>query len=65
VGRLTLRQQDVTAEEGKKTASLIEELSFDLWHALSEHRPLGAMMRARKHAYYASTQGRTTRPEPR
>jgi hypothetical protein len=42
----------------------VEALSFDPWHALTAHRPLGAMMRARKHAYFASTKGRGAAPEP-
>jgi hypothetical protein len=29
-----------------------------------EHRPLGGMMRARKHAYFASTKGRGAAAEP-
>jgi hypothetical protein len=40
-------------------ASRFTRLPFDPWHALIEHRPLGNMMRARKHAYFASTKGRS------
>jgi hypothetical protein len=29
----------------------VERLSFDPWHALVEHRPLGVVMRARAVAY--------------
>jgi hypothetical protein len=32
-----------------------EKLSFDPWHCLLAHRPLGNIMRARFHAYQAST----------
>ena len=64
VGRLTLPQQDVDGEEGKRTSELVERLPFDPWHALVEHTPLGAMMRARKHAYFASTQERKAAPDP-
>jgi hypothetical protein len=64
VARLTIPKQDVASDEGKATAALVESLSFDPWHALVEHRPLGAMMRARKHAYYASTQERGSAAEP-
>lgn len=63
VGRLDLPQQDVASEEGRAIAERVERMSFDPWHALVEHRPLGAMMRARKHAYYASTQGRAATPD--
>jgi hypothetical protein len=64
VARLTVSKQDVSDAEGKKTAELVETLSFDTWHALVEHTPLGAMMRARKHAYYASITARGAAPEP-
>ena len=36
----------------------VEGLRFDPWGGLAEHRPLGEIMRARKAAYFASTQGR-------
>lgn len=64
VGCLTLPQQDASSERGRKLAERGERLAFDPWHALVEHRPLGGMMRARKHAYFASTQGRQAAPEP-
>lgn len=59
IGRLTLPQQDTA-----KSAELIEGLSFDPWHAPVEHRPLGAMMRARNAAYRLSTRERQAAPEP-
>jgi hypothetical protein len=31
--------------------ALVENLSFNPWHALPEHRPLGAINRARKIIY--------------
>jgi len=43
---------------------MIEGFSFDPWHALVEHRPLGNVMRARNMAYRASTQARAAVPEP-
>jgi hypothetical protein len=42
----------------------VAALSFDPWHALEEHRPLGNVMRARNHAYRLSTQERSAAPEP-
>ena len=36
-----------------------EEASFDPWHALAEHRPLGGINRARKAVYAASVEART------
>jgi hypothetical protein len=64
VGTLTLSQQDMASERGHRVAELIEKLSFDPWHALEEHRPLGNMMRARNVAYRLSTQERGAAPEP-
>ncbi len=64
VARLDLPKQDVSSARGQKIAALIEGLSFDPWHALEEHRPLGNMMRARNHAYRLSTQERGASPEP-
>ncbi|MCA9610507.1 MAG: catalase [Myxococcales bacterium] len=64
VARLTLPKQDVRSVEGRALGARIEAMSFDPWHALVEHRPLGQMMRARNHAYRLSTQARGASPEP-
>jgi len=64
VGRLTLPAQDVASARGEKIQALVEQLAFDPWHARTDLRPLGNMMRARNHAYRASTQGRSAAPEP-
>jgi hypothetical protein len=64
VARLTLPQQDLDGARGKKIADLVEGLSFDPWHALEEHRPLGNVMRARNHAYRLSTKERAAAREP-
>jgi hypothetical protein len=64
IGRLTIPVQDVTSPRGVKLAALVEQLSFDPWHALADLRPLGAMMRARNHAYRVSTMARKAAPEP-
>ena len=64
LARLELPRQDLASEEGRALAARIESLSFDPWHALPEHRPLGRMMRARSHAYRLSTAERGAEPEP-
>ena len=51
VGRLTIPKQDMRSPRGQKLNEYVEALSFDPWHALVEHRPLGDMMRARNVAY--------------
>ncbi|KAG0198355.1 hypothetical protein BGX28_008208 [Mortierella sp. GBA30] len=48
VATITFPKQDVDSEELNK---LGERLSFNPWHALPEHKPLGAMNRARKVVY--------------
>lgn len=64
VARLTLVRQDVTSAEGTALAERIEATSFNPWHALEAHRPLGDMMRARDPAYVASTTARGAAGEP-
>lgn len=64
VGELWLPKQSPTSVEGEQLAAQIEAASFDPWHALEEHRPLGAMMRARAVAYLGSTRQRNAAPEP-
>jgi hypothetical protein len=64
VATVTLPRQDVTEPRGAQLAAYVETLSFDPWHALVAHRPLGNMMRARNHAYRLSTEARGAAPEP-
>ena len=64
VARLTLPVQDVTSARGVALTKWLEQLSFDPWHALEEHRPLGALMRARNQAYRLSTLERGAAGEP-
>ncbi len=65
VATLVLGKQDASTSEGVKLRELIEALSFDPWHAVTELKPLGNMMRARSHAYRLSTQERGAAKEPR
>jgi hypothetical protein len=62
---LTLPRQDVTSPRGQEVSSLVNRLSFDPWHAIAEHRPLGAIMRARAVAYGVSVIARKAAPEPK
>lgn len=64
VGKLTIAKQDATSARGKLLQERGDKLAFDPWHALVEHKPLGAMMRARKVAYFASETKRGISPEP-
>jgi hypothetical protein len=64
VARLELPVQDTGSPAGRKLSARAETLSFDPWHALEEHRPVGQMMRARSAAYRLSTMERGAAPEP-
>ncbi|MGC4095170.1 MAG: hypothetical protein QM756_46075 [Polyangiaceae bacterium] len=63
LGRLTLKQRNPA--RGDELDALVEKLSFDPWHAIEAHRPLGAVMRARRIAYGASVIARSASPEPK
>ena len=62
---LTLPNQDVDSPRGKEISQLVSEFSFDPWHALEAHRPLGAIMRARAVTYRESVLARKAAPEPK
>lgn len=64
VGRLTIPTQDPRSARGKKVSAWVETLSFDPWHARSDLRPIGSIMRARNHAYRVSTMNREAAKEP-
>lgn len=65
LGKLTLPKQDPDSERGREISAHVEQLSFDPWHAVEAHRPLGAIMRARAVAYRESVLARKAAPEPR
>lgn len=65
LGLLTLRRQDPDSPKGREISEVVTGLSFDPWHAVEAHRPLGAIMRARAVGYRASVLGRKAAPEPR
>lgn len=64
VATLVLPKQDATSSEGVELRERIESMSFDPWHAVTELKPLGNIMRARNHAYRLSTQERGAAKEP-
>ena len=55
VATLTVSPQAFDTPDRMKEA---EEMSFDPWHALAEHRPLGGINRARRAVYAASLKTR-------
>jgi hypothetical protein len=56
VGQIHVDPQD--AWNIGKVDAINERLAFNPWHALAAHRPLGAVMRARKSAYQMSAKFR-------
>lgn len=62
---LTLPKQDPESARGQEISALVNQMSFDPWHATEEHRPLGAIMRARGATYGASVVGRKAAAEPK
>jgi len=58
VARLTIGEEPDDAAARERLATEVEQSTFDPWQALAAHRPLGAIMRARKHAYFASQKTR-------
>ena len=58
VARLVIPVQDADSAAGQALAAEVEKMKFDPWNALEDHRPLGNVMRARKHAYFISQQER-------
>jgi len=52
---ITIPLQDVTSPERDR---LCEDLSFNPWHALAEHKPLGTVNRVRKSIYLKMSERR-------
>ncbi len=68
VATLTLPRQDVRSPARRVYGD--DVLSFNPWHCVEAHRPLGSIMRVRRHAYEASSRFRhemnlAPRVEPR
>ena len=63
VARLEIPAQDPDGARGVILRQTCEAMSFDPWHALIEHRPLGSIMRARNAAYRVSTIARNAMSE--
>jgi hypothetical protein len=55
LGEINIPPQTFNSPEQLKFG---EDLSFNSWHCLPEHRPLGSFNRARKHVYIAMSKFR-------
>jgi hypothetical protein len=58
VARIRIPRQDIDAA-GR--AEACEQISFNPWHCLADHRPLGSLNRARREIYEAMSQLRAAR----
>ena len=58
VARITARPQNAYSDARRVWVD--EQLSFNPWHSLASHRPLGNIMRARLKSYQASSHFRRT-----
>ena len=61
VGDLRLPAQDIT---GERREQFCERLSYNPWHGLTAHQPMGHINRARRLVYDASRAGRSGGYEP-
>jgi hypothetical protein len=60
----TLRIPPQAVDAAGELASRCESMSFNPWHALAEHRPMGGMNRLRKVVYQASIEKRSRGEAP-
>ena len=61
IGVARIRVPRQTAWSAERSAAIDEGMSFNPWHCVAAHRPLGAIMRARKASYEASAAYRAER----
>ena len=64
VARLRIPKCDLSDPRIKALSVAVDRLSFNPWHAIEDHRPLGNVMRARKVAYQRSSDFRHHDREP-
>lgn len=64
LAELTVARRDLDSAEARREERLVDGLSFNPWHAIAEHRPLGEIQRARRVIYQGSARysGRDTEP---
>jgi catalase len=62
VALLLIPRQEMNTEEQK---AVCKQLSFNVWHALADHRPLGGINRLRREVYPASAAWRRNETEVR
>ena len=64
LAELVIPSQDLSAYQSRVDQQYVNTLSFDPWHGLAEHRPIGNVQRARAAIYRASSRLRGHVGEP-
>jgi hypothetical protein len=62
VATIRLPAQDLESQEMRDFRKSCEDLSFNPWHCLADHRPLGGLNRLRRAAYEVSVLRRLQKP---
>jgi hypothetical protein len=62
VGTIRIPAQDLESPEMLEFRNSCEVLSFNPWHALADHRPLGGLNRLRRGSYEMSVRRRLQKP---
>jgi hypothetical protein len=64
LAELTIPRCDLDSPESRRAETYLNGASFNPWHAISEHRPLGNIQRARRVIYQASAKHRGREMDP-
>jgi hypothetical protein len=64
LAELTIPSCDIDSFEAKQEEHRLRDLSFNPWHAIAEHRPIGNIQRARRLIYQTSAKYRARDPDP-
>jgi hypothetical protein len=64
LAELTIPACDLDSEETKRQEVYLAGASFNPWHAIAEHRPIGNIQRARRLIYHASAKYRGRETDP-
>ena len=64
LAELTIARRDLDSPEARRLERRINGVSFNPWHAIAEHRPIGNIQRARRTIYQASAKYWGHDPDP-
>jgi deferrochelatase/peroxidase EfeB len=64
LAELTIPQCDMDGLDAKQDEQLLRDMTFNPWHAIAEHRPIGNIQRARAMVYRASARYRAGNSDP-